>query len=106
MKITSLLSNLITENARLQHVYDTYVKPNPKIKTQPGQSARGIMDFDTLKNIIFGDPNTIVPNGFDKEGVTFEEMSKVRVGKYVQWMLKNFAQPKLEYEVGTNEYKI
>jgi hypothetical protein len=105
MKITSLLSSLITENARLQHVYDTYVKPNPKIKTQPGQPARGIMDFDTLKNIIFGDPDTKVPNGFDKEGATFEEMSKVKVGKYVQWMLKNFVQPKLEYEVGTPEYK-
>jgi hypothetical protein len=73
MNITSLLCSLINENARLQHVYDTYVKPNPKIKTQPGQSARGIMDFDTLKNIIFGDPDTKVPNGFDKEGVTFEE---------------------------------
>ena len=48
MKITSLLSSLITENARLQHVYDTYVKPNPKIKTQPGQPARGIMDSETL----------------------------------------------------------
>jgi hypothetical protein len=105
MKITSLLSSLITENARLQHVYDTYVKPNPKIKTQPGQPARGIMDFDTLKNIIFGDPDTKVPNGFDKEGATFEEMSKVKVGKYVQWMLKNFTMPKLEYEVGTPEYK-
>ena len=105
MNITSLLCSLINENARLQHVYDTYVKPNPKIKTQPGQSARGIMDFDTLKNIIFGDPDTKVPNGFDKEGVTFEEMSKVKVGKYVQWMLKNFVQPKLEGEVGTPEYK-
>ena len=105
MKITSLLSSLITENARLQHVYDTYVKPNPKIKTQPGQPARGIMDFDTLKNIIFGDPDTKVPNGFDKEGATFEEMSKVKVGKYVQWMLKNYTIPKLEYEQGTPEYK-
>ena len=105
MKITSLLSSLITENARLQHVYDTYVKPNPKIKTKPGQPARGIMDFDTLKTIIFGDPDTKVSQGFNKEGATFEEMSKVKVGKYVQWMLRNFVQPKLDYEVGTPEYK-
>ena len=105
MKITSLLSSLITENARLQHVYDNYVKPNPQIKTKPGEPARGIMDFDTLKAIIFGDPDTKVPQGFDKEGATFEEMSKVKVGKYVQWMLKNYRQPQLEYEVGTPEYK-
>ena len=105
MKITSLLSSLITENARLQHVYDNYVKPNPQIKTKPGEPARGVMDFDKLKTVIFGDPDTKVPQGFDKEGATFEEMSKVKVGKYVQWMLKNFVQPKLEYEVGTPEYK-
>ena len=105
MKITSLLSNLITENARLQLFYDKFVKPNPKAKSEPGRPVKGIMDFDTLKAIIFGDPDTKVPNGFDKEGATFEEMSKVKVGKYVQWMLKNFVQPKLEYEVGTPEYK-
>jgi hypothetical protein len=105
MKITSLLSNLITENARLQLLFDKFVKPNPKMKSEPGRPAKGIMDFDTLKNIIFGDPDTKAPNGFNKEGATFEEMSKVKVGKYVQWMLKNFVQPKLEYEVGTPEYK-
>lgn len=105
MKITSLLSNLITENARLQLLFDKFVKPNPKMKSEPGRPAKGIMDFDTLKTIIFGDPDTKVPQGFNKEGATFEEMSKVKVGKYVQWMLKNFVQPKLEYEVGTPEYK-
>jgi len=105
MKITSLLSNLITENARLQLLFDKFVKPNPKMKSEPGRPAKGIMDFDTLKNIIFGDPDTKVPNGFNKEGATFEEMSKVKVGKYVQWMLKNFVAPKLEYEVCTPEYK-
>ena len=105
MKFTSLLSNLITENARLQLLFDKFVKPNPNARAEPGRPARGIMDFDTLKNIIFGDPDTKVPNGFNKEGATFEEMSKVKVGKYVQWMLKNFVQPKLEYEVGTPEYK-
>jgi len=105
MKFTSLLSNLITENARLQLLFDKFVKPNPKMKSEPGRPAKGIMDFDTLKTIIFGDPDTKAPQGFDKEAATFEEMSKVKVGKYVQWMLKNFVQPKLEYEVGTPEYK-
>jgi hypothetical protein len=105
MKFTSLLSNLITENARLQLLFDKFVKPNPKMNAEPGRPARGIMDFDTLKNIIFGDPDTKVPQGFDKEVATFEDMSKVKVGKYVQWMLKNFVRPELEYEQGTPEYK-
>ena len=57
MKFTSLLSNLITENARLQLLFDKFVKPNPNVRVEPGRPARGIMDFDTLKNIIFGDPS-------------------------------------------------
>lgn len=105
MKITRLLSNLITENARLQVLFDKYVKPNPKIRVEPGKPPKGIMDFDTLKTIIFHDPDTKTPENFDREGATFEEMTDVKVGKYVQWMLKNYVQPKLEYEVGTPEYK-
>ncbi len=105
MRFTNILKDLIVESSRFQVLFDKYVKPNPKIKVQPGQPAKGIMDFDTLKTIIFSDPDTKTPENFDKEGATFEEMADVKVGKYVQWMLKNYVQPKLQFEVGTPEYK-
>jgi len=105
MKLTQLLSNLITEASRLETVYDKYVKPNPKLN-QPGKPPRGVMTFETLKNIIFGDPTTKPPENFDIEGATVKEMEKVHIGKYVQWMLKNYVTPKLEFEVGTDDYKI
>ena len=106
MKLTQLLSNLITETSRLEIVYDKYVKPNSKL-SQNGQPPRGIMTFETLKTIIFGDPTTNPrPENFDVEGATVKEMESVRIGKYVQWMLKNYTQPVLEFEVGSDEYKM
>ena len=74
MKITSVLSNLITEQSRFQILYDKLVKPSATAKpTAPGKQSKGAMDLETLKTIIFADPTTRVPQGFDKEGATLEE---------------------------------
>jgi len=57
--------------------------------------------FDVFRAIIFADPETRVPQGLDKETATPEDMEKVKVGAYTQWMLKNYQEPKLdlpEYE--------
>jgi hypothetical protein len=111
MKITSLLSNLITEQSRFQVLYDKLVKPTAAAKpTAPGQKPKGAMDLETLKTIIFADPTTRVPQDFDKEGATLEDMDNVKVGKYTQWMLKHFIRPtftdeRADIEVGTPEYK-
>ena len=104
MRLTNTLSTLIIEQSRFQVLYDKWVKPSDRPR-RPGETPKGAMAFETLKNIIFGDPTTTVPQDLDKESATIEDMSKIHVGKYVQWMLKNFAQPKSEYEIGTPEYK-
>ena len=49
MRFTNLLSNLIVEQSRFQVLYDKLVKPSPKAKPEPGKKAKGIMDFNTLK---------------------------------------------------------
>jgi len=111
MKITSVLSNLITEQSRFQVLYDKLVKPSATARpTAPGQQPKGAMDLDTLKTIIFADPTTRVPQDFDKEGATLEDMDNIKVGKYTQWMLKHFIKPtftdeRADIEVGTPEYK-
>jgi hypothetical protein len=111
MKITSVLSNLITEQSRFQILYDKLVKPSATARpAAPGQQPKGAMDLETLKTIIFADPTTRAPQGFDKEGATLEDMGNVKVGKYTQWMLKHFIRPtftdeRADIEVGTPEYK-
>lgn len=99
MKITSLLSNLILEQSRFQVLFDKMVKPSAKA-TEKNAKAKGLMDFDTLKTIIFADPTTKAPENFNIDGASVEDMDKVKVGKYSQWLLKNFVSPK------TNELEL
>jgi hypothetical protein len=102
MKFTSLLSKLIVESSKFQFLYDKYVKPQtPKIK--PGEESpevtkkskpTGLLPFDLFRAIVLADPTTRVPEGVDADS-TEKEMENVKVGKYTEWLVKNFLQPKL-----------
>ena len=109
MRLTNTLSTLITEQSRFQVLYDKLVKPSDK-PTRPGEKPKGAMDFETLKAIILADPTTIVPDGMDIDTISVKDMEQVKVGKYSQWLLKNFIKPvftdeKAGLEPGTPEYK-
>jgi hypothetical protein len=118
MRFTQLLTNLILEQSRFQVLYDKMVKP-AKGSDEEGKKAKGLMPFEVLKNIIFADPTTVGPRFTDNESrtefiltATEEEMEKVKVGKYTQWLLKNFVAPTFDdideranIEKGTAEYK-
>lgn len=108
MKFTSLLTNLILENSRFQVLYDKMVKPAPG-REGDARKPKGLMDFDALKSIILADPTTKAPQNFDVQGASVEDMEKVKVGKYTQWMLKNFLTPTFDFawtdvEKGTERY--
>ena len=63
------------------------------------------MDFDSLKQIIFADPTTKAPQNFDVDGASIQDMDKVKVGKFTQWMLKNFVKPSSQDldDIGTSD---
>ena len=94
MKITTLLSKLILEQSRFQVLFDKMVKP-PVSLDKKKTKEKGLMDFETLKTIIFADPTTKAPEGFNVEEATENDMEPVKVGKYAQWLLKNFVSPKM-----------
>jgi hypothetical protein len=109
MRITSLLTNLILEQSRFQVLYDKMVKP-AKGAEGDTKRAKGLMDFETLKAILLADPTTRIPQGEDIDTLSLESMDKVKVGKYSQWLLKNFVLPtfadeRANVEKGTPEYK-
>ena len=105
MKITKVLSNLITEDARFQVLYKKYVLPS-------GDRKKGILPFEIVRDIVFADPTTR-PQDYDVASASVDDMTsdQVKVGKYVQWMLKRFVTPQLTnddgepIEVGSEEYK-
>ena len=109
MRFTSLLTNLILENSRFQVLYDKMVKP-AKGSEGDARKPKGLMDFETLKSIILADPTTRNTTGKDIDELSVEDMENVKVGKYTQWMLKNFVMPtfsdeRANIEKGTAEYK-
>ena len=109
MRFTSLLTNLILEQSRFQVLYDKMVKP-AKGAEGDAKKPKGLMDFETLKSIILADPTTRNTTGKDIDELSVEDMENVKVGKYTQWMLKNFVMPtfsdeRASVEKGTAEYK-
>jgi hypothetical protein len=103
MKFTNILKNIILEDSRFTLLYDKLVEKGGK-KPQEGK-----IPFDTLKTIIFADPTTRAPQSLlqNIEILTPEQMEIVKVGKYTQWLLKNFLKPSFndEVEVGSPQYK-
>jgi hypothetical protein len=91
MKFTNLLKSLIVENSRFKLLYDKLVDNNPEAK----KKEAGKIPFETLKAIIFADPDTKFPRGMegDIDTLTPEQMEVVKVGKYTNWLLKNFIKP-------------
>lgn len=89
IRFTSLLRDLIIESSRFQVVYDKYVKPDKRTRSSA-------MTFQTLFNIISADPTSRIPEGMTSETAKPEDMEKVKIGKYTQWLLKNYATPSME----------
>lgn len=109
MRFTQLLTNLILEQSRFQVLYDKMVKPAPG-REGDAKKPKGLMDFETLKAIIIADPTTRIPQGQDIDELSVQDMENVKVGKYTQWMLKNFVAPtfgdeRANVEKGTPEHK-
>ncbi len=88
MRFTSILKDLIVESSRFQVLYDKFVKAKEKGK-------KGLMPFETLFALIAADPTSKIPEGIDVDTAKPEDMEKVKIGKYTQWLLKNFVSPKL-----------
>ena len=86
ISFTNILKDLIVESSRFQVLFDKFVKPKEKGK-------KGMMPFETLFAIIAADPTSKFPQGMDIDNAKLEDMDKVKIGKYTQWILKNFVNP-------------
>jgi hypothetical protein len=110
MKMSSILRSVISEDSRFEVLYNKAVKPAPT--NDPNRPGKSLMSFESLRDIIFADPTTRKPDNFDIEGASAEDLrsEKVKVGKFTQWLMKNFLKPKFtdernDIEPGTPEYK-
>jgi len=96
IRFTSILRDLIVESSRFQVLFDKYVKPNK-------ETRKGMMPFHVLFEIIAADPTSRVPEGMGADNAKPEDMEKVKIGKYTQWILKNFTNPNVELSSGITD---
>ena len=88
IRFTTILKDLIIEGSRFSVLFDKFVKPKER-------GSKGLVPFETLVAIIAADPTSKFPEGKDIDELKPEDMENVKIGKYVQWLLKNFVTPKL-----------
>ena len=96
IRFTSILRDLIVESSRFQVLFDKYVKPNK-------ETRKGMMPFNVLFEIIAADPTSRVPEGMEAINAKPEDMEKVKIGKYTQWLLKNFVTPNIDLSSGITD---
>jgi len=96
IRFTNILKELIIESSRFQVLFDKYVKPNK-------ETRKGMMPFQILFDIIAADPTSRIPEGMDSGNAKPEDMEKVKIGKYTQWILKNYTTPNIESDSGITD---
>ena len=62
-----------------------------------------MMPFNVLFEIIAADPTSRVPEGMEAINAKPEDMEKVKIGKYTQWILKNFVTPTIHPSSGITD---
>ena len=101
MKFTSLLKTIIVENSRFEVLLNALTKPSEDkggVKTKPRLTKREFIE------LVKADPTTRL-NNINIDTASSEELSKVKAGKYVQWLIKSYLMPTTERQPGDNGYE-
>ena len=101
MKFTSLLKTIIVEQSRFEVLLNALTKPSEDrggVKTKPRLTKREFIE------LVKADPTTRL-NNIDIDTATSEQLSKVKAGKYVQWLIKSYLMPTTERQPGDNGYE-
>ena len=100
MKFTSLLKSVILEQSRFEVLFDALTKPS---QDSQGNKEKPKMTKQEFIQLVNADPTTKL-NNIDIETANSKELTKIKAGKYVQWLLKSYLTPKTERQPGDNGY--
>jgi Leucine-rich repeat (LRR) protein len=101
MKFTSLLKSVILEQSRFELLFDALTKPST---SKEGKKVKPKLTKDEFIALVSADPTTKT-NNVDMSTATTEDLSKVKAGKYVQWLIKNYLTPLTERTPGDSGYE-
>jgi hypothetical protein len=101
MKFTSLLKTVILEQSRFELLFDALTKPS---KDKEGNKVKPKLSKEEFVALVNADPTTRT-NNVDMATADTKELGKVKAGKYVQWLIKNYLSPTTERQLGDNGYE-
>jgi hypothetical protein len=99
MKFTSILKKVILEEqTRFEVLLDNLTKPR---KNKDGEKIKPILSKEEFFNLVQGDPTSKMNN------ITIDNVknySKIKAGAYVQWLIKQYLNPKTESNSDSDYY--
>lgn len=101
MKFTTILKSIIAEQSRFEVLSNALTKPTVDKK---GNKIKPKLTRDEFMALVQADPTTRM-NNVDVETQDPKELEKIKVGKYVQWLIRNYLTPTTERQPGDNGYE-
>jgi hypothetical protein len=100
MKFTPLLKSIILEQSRFEVLYDAETQPSVD---KQGKKQKPRLTKQELNALVQGDPTTRL-NDVDLENMSKDDYKKLKAGKYVNWLIKQYLTLKTERQPGENGY--
>lgn len=100
MKFTPILKSIILEQSRFEVLYDALTQPS---LDKQGKKVKPKLTKKELNALVLADPTTRL-NDVDLENMSKEDLNKIKAGKYVQWLIKQYLTLKTERQPGENGY--
>jgi hypothetical protein len=100
MKFTPLLKSIILEQSRFEVLYDALTQPSVD---KQGKKQKPRLTKKELNALVQADPTTRL-NDVDLENMSKDDYKKLKAGKYVQWLIKQYLTLKTERQPGENGY--
>jgi hypothetical protein len=100
MKFTSILKELVLEQSRFEILRDALTK---SVEDKKGKKVKPKMTMQEFLQLVQADPTTRL-NNVDPQSADTKELEKIKAGKYVNWIIKNYLQPTTERQPGDSGY--
>jgi len=91
---------VILEQSRFELLFDALTKPSTN---KEGKKVNPKLSKEEFIALVNADPTTRT-NNVDMVTADSKELSNVKAGKYVQWLIKNYLSPITERQPGDNGY--
>jgi hypothetical protein len=100
MKFTPILKSIILEQTKFEFLYNANTQPS---LDKQGKKVKPKLTKKELNSLVSADPTTSL-NDVDLENMSKEDLNKIKAGKYVQWLIKQYLTLKTERQPGENGY--